>query len=77
VNSCRVRTHEYPQGTSAEAAKGSFLAEDQAGAGTRDATVAKIFFAQLTIPHEKINYGVSATPATLIKTHQLVHYPEI
>ena len=38
----------------------------------------KIFFAQLTTPHEKINLRrLSDLPAALIKTHQLVHHPEI
>ena len=38
----------------------------------------KIFFAQLVTPHEKINLRrLSDLPAALIKTHQLVHYPEI
>ena len=38
----------------------------------------KIFFAQLTTPHEKINLRrLSDLPAALIKTHQLIHYPEV
>ncbi len=37
----------------------------------------KIFFAQLTTPHEKINLRrLSDLPAALIKTHQLQKYPE-
>ena len=37
----------------------------------------KIFFAQLTTPHEKINLRrLSDLPAALIKTHQLEHHPE-
>ena len=38
----------------------------------------KIFFAQLTTPHERINLRhLSDLPVALIKTHQLVNYPEI
>jgi len=38
----------------------------------------KIFFAQLVTPHETINLKqLSDLPAALIKTHQLVDYPEI
>ncbi len=37
----------------------------------------KIFFAQLTTSHEKINLRrLSDLPAALIKTHQLTHHPE-
>ena len=37
----------------------------------------KIFFAQLTTAHEKINLRrLSDLPAALIKTRQLAHYPE-
>lgn len=38
----------------------------------------KIFFAQLVTVHEKINLRrLSDLPAALIRTHQIVHYPEI
>ena len=38
----------------------------------------KIFFAQLTSPHEKIYLRrLSDLPAALIRTHQLVNHPEI
>jgi hypothetical protein len=38
----------------------------------------RIFFAQLVTVHEKINLRrLSDLPAALIRTHQIVHYPEI
>ncbi len=56
-----------------------FLADDRPKHGTKNAPSAwKIFFAQLTTPHEKINLRrLSDLPAALIKTHQLVNHPEI
>jgi len=56
-----------------------FLADDRPKNAAKDATPDwKIFFAQLTTPHEKINLRrLSDLPAALIKTHQLVNHPEI
>lgn len=56
-----------------------FLADDRPENAKNDAPPDwKIFFAQLTTPHEKINLRrLSDLPAALIKTHQLVNHPEI
>jgi hypothetical protein len=53
-----------------------FVANDEPKKGTPPDW--KIFFAQLTTPHEKINLRrLSGLPAALIKTHQLENHPEI
>ena len=55
-----------------------FIADDRSENSRNAPPDWKIFFAQLTTPHEKINLRrLSDLPAALIKTHQLVHHPEI
>ena len=56
-----------------------FMADDRPKNARKDAPPDwKIFFAQLTTPHEKINLRrLSDLPAALIRTRQLVNHPEI
>ena len=56
-----------------------FIADDRPETSKKTAPLQwKIFFAQLTTSHEKINLRrLSDLPAALIKTRQLAHHPEI